>query len=189
MKINFIRQDTNKTKRLKKVWRKPKGLQSKIRLNKRGHERRPSQGYRSPRKLRGNLVQMVHNFNDLEDVKEIIIASTVGLRKRVELAKAAKEKSIEILNIKDVDKFLKDVEDKLAKKKDTKKVKEDKKKKTKEELEKKEVKQDEKSDEEEKKEVSKKLTEGVDQKQAQTKIVDSAPKEQSVHRATAPKQK
>jgi len=190
VKIKFFRQDLNKTRRLKKVWRKPKGLHSKLRLNKKGHERTPSQGYRLPRKLRGKVIKLVRNFNDLENVKKILIASTVGLKKKVEIVKVAKEKGIEIINVKEVDKFLSDVESMLSKKRDVKKKRVDKKKKTKAELEKKESTADSgKTEEEEKKNVSKKLTENVEQKQAQPKPVSSAPKSGVVHQATAPKQK
>ncbi|MAG52936.1 MAG: hypothetical protein CMH62_03170 [Nanoarchaeota archaeon] len=187
-KIRFVRQDTNKTKRLKKIWRKPKGLQSKLRLGKKGHARTPSQGYRSPRSVRlKESTKLVHNLNDLENVERIIIASTVGLRKKVDLVKKAKELKIKILNLKDVDKFLKDVEEKLSKKKEVKKTREAKKQKTKDELEKKEAVKEEKSEEEEKKEVSKKLTEGVKQKPVEA-VAEKAPTQQ-IQRATAPKQK
>tara|TARA_Y100000310_G_scaffold342571_1_gene446368 strand:- start:1222 stop:1821 length:600 start_codon:yes stop_codon:yes gene_type:complete len=189
-KPRFIRQDTNKTKRLKKVWRKPKGLHSKIRLNKRGHAKKPSLGYGSPKSIRGGKkFKLVHNLNELEDAKSVVISSSVGLKKKVEILKIAQEKKLEILNVKQIDKFLKDVEEKLKQKKEKKKKVVEKKEKKKKELEKKEAKGEEvKSEEEEKKDISKKLAENV--KQKPTEIVDTKPsKSQDVHRATAPKQK
>ena len=70
-KPNFVRQDTNKTKRLKKNWRRPRGFHSKIRLNKKGHAKSPSQGYRNPKEIRGKELNLVYNLKDLENLKEI----------------------------------------------------------------------------------------------------------------------
>jgi large subunit ribosomal protein L32e len=189
VKINFVRQDTNKTKRLKKIWRKPKGLQSKLRLNKRGHAKTPSQGHRSPKKIRLNRkINLIYNLKDLENIKEGTIASSVGIKKRVEILNKAKKVGIPITNVKEIDRFLKDVESRLLKKKEAKKIRKEVKKKTKSELEKKEGEKGEKSGEEEKKEISKKLTEGIEKK-SDVKIVDTKPNVKQVPRATAPKQK
>ena len=188
-KPNFVRQDTNKTKRLKKVWRKPKGLHSKIRLNKKGHAKSPSQGYRSPKNIRRKKHILVHALKDLENVKEVVIAKTVGKKKKLELLKKAKELGVNVLNI-NIDEFVKKVEEELKKKKESRKTKVAKREKKKKEAEKKEeTKKEEKKDEEkEKKEISKKLAK--DAKQKPTEIVDNAPKAKpNVHRATAPKQK
>ena len=38
-KPNFTRQETHKKSKLKKKWRRPKGIQSKLRLNKRAIKR------------------------------------------------------------------------------------------------------------------------------------------------------
>lgn len=180
-KIVFVRQDVNKAKKLKKVWRKPKGMHSKLRLNKKGHERKPSQGYRGPKALRMQIrYKIVNSLKDIGDEKTIVIASNVGLRKRVELAKKAKKNGLDILNLPDIDKFLSDVEIKFNKKKNEKKSKEEKKQKMKEELKKKE---------EDKKEDKKKLIETVKPKTYDMTTTDKATKSQNVHRATAPRQK
>ena len=52
-KPNFIRQDAHKKKRVGTSWRRAKGIQSKVRLNKRGYVKSVSQGYRSPKSVRG----------------------------------------------------------------------------------------------------------------------------------------
>ena len=52
-KPEFIRQDYHKKPGLKRKWRKPKGLHSKLRLNKRGKYKKVSKGYRSPWQVRG----------------------------------------------------------------------------------------------------------------------------------------
>ncbi|MEA2037577.1 MAG: eL32 family ribosomal protein [Nanoarchaeota archaeon] len=127
-KHNFVRQDFHK-KRLRKRWVKPRGLHSKIRLKHKGHARKVSNGYGSPRKLRGLskeglIVVLIHNEDGLNKVDKekqgVIISRTVGTKNKILMLKKAKEKGIKILNIK-VDDYLKkkekESEDKLKKKK------------------------------------------------------------------------
>ena len=52
-KPNFVRQDSHKQKEVKKKWRKPKGMQSKMRLKKKGYRKSVSIGYGSPKKVNG----------------------------------------------------------------------------------------------------------------------------------------
>mgnify|MGYP001610090029 CR=1 FL=1 len=52
-KPTFIRQDTQKRKKLSLKWRKPKGIHSKIRHQFRGKMRLPSPGFKSPIKVKG----------------------------------------------------------------------------------------------------------------------------------------
>ena len=53
-KPNFIRQDAHKKGEIKKKWRRPKGLQSKMRLHKRGYRKSPSRLLRYERVLKIN---------------------------------------------------------------------------------------------------------------------------------------
>ena len=107
-KPNFIRQDAHKKDKLKAKWRKPKGLQSKMRLHKKGYSRSPSQGWRSPKTVRGldaSGLEVVHvaRLQDLQNVTKdqgIIIQSTVGAKNKIALLKAAQEKNIRVLNLK-----------------------------------------------------------------------------------------
>ena len=135
---NFIRQDAHKKKRLGKKWRKPKGLHSKIRLRLRGRAKHVSTGYRSPRKARylhksGLQEQIIRSIRDLEglDAKKncLIISSSLGNRKRVDILKKAKEHGFTILNFNNPDEFIKKVEDKISLKREQR---EEKEKKTKE---------------------------------------------------------
>lgn len=182
-KPKFIRQDTNRAKKLKIKWRKPKGLHSKLRLNKKGHRKTPSQGYRSPKSIRGGEKFTI--IKSIEDIIEgkLMIGGNVGLRKKVEIVKYAKEKGFTILNVPNPDKFLTDVEKMLSEKKLVKKSKIEKKEKTKKEFEKK---KEEKT--EEKKDDAKKTVKEVKQKQ-NAAIGEKINTSQNVHRATAPKQK
>ena len=164
-KPNFIRQDAHKKAEIKKKWRRPKGLQSKMRLHKKGYGKSPSQGYRTPSAVRGldasGLVPIiVSSKKELEniDVKDqgAMISAKVGIKKRIELVNYAKEKGIVILNIKNVDKFLAKVDKKLKENKSKKDEREKKKEKKKETKPKKDEKLAEKLTEEEEKEQKKK---------------------------------
>jgi len=165
-KPNFVRQDSHKKAEIKERWRSSRGLQSKMRLHRKGYRKSPSKGYRSPAAVRGlhtsGLIPVnASSQKDLEiiDTKKegAIIAKAVGIKKKISLVKYAKEKGIKILNIKDVDNFLAEIDkklkDKKAKKEERKKEKEAKKKEGKE---KKKEKLSEKLTEEEKKEQEKK---------------------------------
>ena len=164
-KPDFIRQDFHK-KRLKEKWKKPKGLQSKVRLRLKGKPRRVSTGFGAPKKVKGlhrNGLKPVL-INSLKDIDKInkenegaVIGRGVGLKKRYSIVKKLKELQIAVLNIKDVEKYLKKIEDGLnVRKEKKKKLKEKKEKKKKEEKPKKEEKLAEKLTEEEKKEKGKK---------------------------------
>ena len=167
-KINFIRQSSHKKKRLGNKWRRPKGLQSKLRLKRAGHRKKVSVGYRSPKTMRNLHVSgmknvLVRNEDDVKKVdtkQEVVTIAKVGLRKRVAIVKEAVKKSIKILNIGDPNKFLEKIEKDFAKRKQEKKEKLEKKKK--ETKPKKKEKLEEKVDEEkDKKEKDKVLTKKV----------------------------
>jgi len=156
-KPKFVRQQFFKHK-LKSKWRRPKGLHSKLRLQKKGHGKKIKVGYGSPKVGRDLLLGfkpiIVCNIKDLEKIdsktQAILISRGVGTKKKVELLKKIKDLKIKVLNVKNIDAFLKKVEENLSKRKETKKKTEEKKKKAKEEAEKK-AKEKEKKKEEEKK--------------------------------------
>lgn len=173
-KLKFIRQDAHKKVRLGKKWRRPRGLHSKMRLSKKGYNKSVSVGYGSPRKTRnmhssGLKLIIIKSLKDLEkiDTKNecVAVAKTIGLRKKVEILKQAVKKGIKVVNIKDVNKFLKDVEEKIKKSKEEKEnlkkkkeIKEKEKAAKKKTIEEKVEKTDEEKKEEEKKERDKLLT-------------------------------
>jgi len=129
-KPNFIRQDAHKKTRLEVKWRKPKGLHSKMWLRRSGRLTRVSIGFGSPKKVRylhksGLRCIVVHSVNDLKKINKetegAVIAKTVGLRKRVDILRQIKEAGISLLNIKDIDAYLKEVEDGMKQRKDKRK--------------------------------------------------------------------
>lgn len=118
-KPDFIRQDNPKRKKLNDKWRKPKGVHSKIRHHFKGRRKMPSPGYKSPRKvksLHSSGLKMI-NVSSIDDVKKIkkhsegvIIAKSVGMKKRFEILKMAKGMQVPVLNM-NVDDQIKKIQD------------------------------------------------------------------------------
>ncbi len=88
-------------------WRKPKGTDNKMRLKKKGYPPLVEVGYRSPRLVRGLHPSglkpvVVYNPKELDELDPattiIYIGRTVGLRKKLELIKLAREKGFRIAN-------------------------------------------------------------------------------------------
>lgn len=103
----FVRQESWRYKRLKPSWRKPKGIDSKMRLRVKGWPKIVKIGYRGPASVRGLHPSgfrdvLVYNPSDLErlnpETDAARIASTVGAKKRIEIVAKAKELGIKILN-------------------------------------------------------------------------------------------
>ena len=101
-KPRFLRKDWHKKIKLgsaaKKVrkWRAAKGRHNKIRLNRKGHSRRPKIGWGVQNKKNILVIRNLKQFEDLED-KEILLGM-IGKKKRDELIKKANEMKITILN-------------------------------------------------------------------------------------------
>jgi len=95
------------------VWRRPDGVDSKMRIKKRGWPRSAEVGYRGPKAARylhpsGHAEVLVRNVDDLDKIdpktQAIRIAHTVGARKRVEITATARERSIRVLNPREEEK-------------------------------------------------------------------------------------
>ncbi len=129
----FSREDYNKKKRVKhnNKWRKPRGIHSKTRHSFRGNFALVKPGYRNPKAVRGLdssglFPILVHNLKDVQniDVKtQCAIIANIGVKKRIILLNECKKKNIKILNFKDIDVALKNIEDKIVKNKEIKKSK------------------------------------------------------------------
>jgi len=106
-KPRFRRQESWRYKRVSQVWRRPDGIDSKMRGKVRGWPKSVEVGYRVPKKARGLHPSgyeevLVRNVDDLSKIdpktQAVRIAHTVGMKKRAEISVRAGEKGIYILN-------------------------------------------------------------------------------------------
>ncbi|MFH1451614.1 MAG: eL32 family ribosomal protein [archaeon] len=146
-KPKFLRKDWHKkiklgsTVKKKRKWRAAKGRHNKIRLNRKGHSRRPKIGWGSKIGTSGLVgdvrIVRVLNLKDLEGLKKgfTILIGKVGLKKRKEILAKADENGLIVMNKyknivgkkAEVEKVVK-TEKKEEKKIETKKIKSEKKK-------------------------------------------------------------
>jgi large subunit ribosomal protein L32e len=106
-KPSFKRQESWRYKRIRKNWRRPRGLDSKMRKLRKGWPKSVNVGYGGPRASRhlhpsGYKEVLVHNVGQLEglhlETQAIRIAHTIGEKKRLEILTRAKEKGFHVLN-------------------------------------------------------------------------------------------
>lgn len=137
----FLRRNTREYSKLgagrKKLlkWRAPKGRDNKMRLREKGRPRTVEIGYKQDIKTRGKIddkeIIFVQNIEDMKKLHKgsVVMLGRLGAKKKLELAKIAKEKDLKIVNFsfglfeknhkkKSEDKKLK----KESKKKDSKKT-------------------------------------------------------------------
>jgi large subunit ribosomal protein L32e len=115
-KPKFVRQESWRYKRLKENWRRPRGLDNKMRRKIKGWPPTVNTGYRGPKVSRGLHPSgyrevLVHNLKELKEIdpktQVIKIAHTVGNRKKAKMLPEAKKKKITILNVKEIKEFRK----------------------------------------------------------------------------------
>lgn len=103
----FRRQESWRYKRLAANWRKPKGIDNKMRLQVSGVPSLVKIGYRGPKASRGlhpsgYVDNLIHNVNELlklnKDKDAARIAHTVGNKKRLEIILEAESMGIKVLN-------------------------------------------------------------------------------------------
>lgn len=106
-KPKFRRQESWRYERLKENWRKPRGIDNKMRKKVKGWPSSPGAGYGGPKNSKGlhpsgHVEVRVFNVDDLDkvrpDLEVVKIAHTVGDRKRIEILNKAKEMGIRVLN-------------------------------------------------------------------------------------------
>ncbi|MFA4887137.1 MAG: eL32 family ribosomal protein [Candidatus Nanoarchaeia archaeon] len=129
-KPRFRRGQAGIMPQISKTWRRPRGIHNKIRRGKRGKPRGPALGFGSPASVKGLerngtrsiLVNTPEQLNLLKQGEAAIIASAVGLRKKIIIVQQAMDKKISILNVKDPTAFLNTVKERFSKKKQEKNV-------------------------------------------------------------------
>lgn len=106
-KPEFQGQEVWRYKRIRDRWRRPRGVDSKMRQNVKGWPKTVNVGYGGPKKARGLHPSgyeeiLVHNLSEIEgldaETQAVRIAHTVGGKKRMEILTTAREKGLKILN-------------------------------------------------------------------------------------------
>jgi large subunit ribosomal protein L32e len=120
-KPDFVRPESWRYVKLKENWRKPRGLDHKVRRKIRGWPPGVSVGYRGPKSARGLHPSgyrevLVHNAKEIAEVdpkyEAARIAHTVGKKKRVQIIAEAKKKKVIILNFTPVRELVEKEEEK-----------------------------------------------------------------------------
>jgi large subunit ribosomal protein L32e len=110
-KPDFIRSESWRYSKLKENWRRPRGLDHKMRRKIKGWPPTVSVGYKGPKVARGLHPSgykevLVHNAKEISNIDPKTaaarIAHTVGKKKRVQIIAEAKKKKVFILNFKPV---------------------------------------------------------------------------------------
>ena len=106
-KPKFRRQESWRYKRVSEVWRKPDGVDSRMRKKVKGWPKSAEIGYRGPKVARGLhpsgyeevLIRTVDDLGKVDPKTQAIrIAHTVGMKKRAEISIRAGERGVRILN-------------------------------------------------------------------------------------------
>jgi len=114
-KPDFVRSESWRYVKLKESWRKPRGLDHKMRRKIKGWPPTVSVGYKGPKDARGLHPSgyrevLVHNIEEISKVdprsEAARIAHTVGKKKRVQIIAEAKKREVFILNFTSVEELV-----------------------------------------------------------------------------------
>jgi large subunit ribosomal protein L32e len=125
----FVRQESWRYKRLKESWRRPKGLDNKMRRKIKGWPPTVNTGYRGPKVARGLHPSgykevLVHNAEEIKEIdpkiQAIRIAHKTGKRKKAEIIAQARKRKIHILNFKEPEKIVEEIKEEIIEEKEEK---------------------------------------------------------------------
>lgn len=119
---HFVPRKSGLIKRISTSWRKPMGIHNKIRKCKRGKGALVRIGYSTPRLLKGLTRDLkkpvfVSTKKDLDNLSldnVVVFPSSMGNKKKIELAKIAKSKNIDLFGFKNHDDVIKSIEDDMT---------------------------------------------------------------------------
>ncbi|MEA3414300.1 MAG: eL32 family ribosomal protein [Nanoarchaeota archaeon] len=109
--VQFLRRDARRFSKFgkgrgkKATWKKPKGRDNKMREKRKGYPAVVSIGYGSDKKIKNKFeekeVIKIMNAGDLEKIQknQIGLIGSVGKKKKLEIAKKAKEMKIKLRNM------------------------------------------------------------------------------------------
>jgi large subunit ribosomal protein L32e len=120
-KPEFLRSESWRYTKLSESWRRPRGLDHKMRRKIKGWPPMVSTGYKGPKIARGLHPSgyrdvLVHNTKELNELnpntQAARIAHTVGRKKRAQIIAEARAKNVVVLNAKEVKEVVAEAEEK-----------------------------------------------------------------------------
>merc|ERR1711911_41308 len=110
-RTKFLRPESDRYKRVKTSWRKPRGIDSPTRRGFRGARLMPNRGYGNDKRTRGMKLNgkydiVVRNAKELEalvtkkDRYDILFQKSMGSKKRAELIERANQLGLRVANFR-----------------------------------------------------------------------------------------
>ncbi|MCX8153689.1 MAG: 50S ribosomal protein L32e [Candidatus Bathyarchaeota archaeon] len=108
-KPEFVKSESWRYVRVKAKWRRPRGIDNKMRQKVKGWPPSVNTGYRGPKEVRGLHPSgykevLVHTPEEIANIdpktEAVRIAHTVGKKKRVQILSEAKKRNLIVLNFK-----------------------------------------------------------------------------------------